>query len=93
MTTNNKGFKLLEEKIDGMISLIAALRKERDELQQQIKEQELAEQKLRGELNMYKDADSGALPLPDVKELLDTVKEERTMVRDSIRGALRLINE
>ncbi len=90
---NNKGFKLLEEKIDRLISLIATLREERDTLQEQLKEHEQEELNLKEELNMYKDADGGGLSIPEVKELLDAIKEERMLVRDSIRGALRLINE
>ena len=93
MTTENKGFKLLEEKIEKMISLVQELRKEREELKGKLEDSEQQIEKLSEELGMHKGSGPGILSLPDVKELLEVVQEERTTVRDSLRGALRLINE
>jgi len=93
LTMENKGFKLLEEKIEKMISLVHELRKEREDLKESLKANEAELNKLKEELEIFKTAGAGSFSMPDLKELLDAVQEERTLVRDSIRGTLRLINE
>ncbi|MEW5806296.1 MAG: hypothetical protein AB1756_02960 [Acidobacteriota bacterium] len=88
-----KSFKLLEDKIVKMISLMGELRKERDSLQEKIKEKERQIEALKGEIENLSATEDKSLSSQDVRKLLEITQEERMMLRDSIRGALRLIKE
>lgn len=89
----NNDFKLLEEKVEKMISFIQKLKKEKEDLR--IKLASIVEEK--EHLKKILEESTGAAPdsvaREEIVELIESLKEERTAIRDSLRGALRLITE
>ena len=89
----NNDFKLLEEKVEKMISFIQKLKKEKEDLYAKLVEKEEEIEQL--EKASAESAESGTdiVAREEIVELIENLKEERTAIRDSLRGALRLITE
>ncbi len=89
----NNDFKLLEEKVEKMISFIQKLKKEKEDLYTKLaeKEEEIGqlEKALTESAEFWKDI----VAREEIVELIENLKEERTAIRDSLRGALRMITE
>ncbi len=91
MTIND--FKLLEEKVEKMISFIERLRKERNQIHDKLMKREEEMKRLKKTLEEIKGSGPDVISREDIADLIENLKEERTVIRDSLKGALRLITE
>lgn len=91
MTIND--FKLLEEKVEKMISFIERLRKERNQIHDKLMKREEEMKHLKKTLEEIKGSGPDVISREDIADLIENLKEERTVIRDSLKGALRLITE
>ena len=89
----NNDFKLLEEKVEKMISFIQKLKKEKEDLYTKLVEKEEEIGQLEKALAESAGSRTDIVAREEIVELIENLKEERTAIRDSLRGALRLITE
>jgi hypothetical protein len=89
----NNDFKLLEEKVEKMISFIQKLKKEREDLYTRLVAKEEETKQLKKGLAESTGSTPDRVAREEIIELIENLKEERTAIRDSLRGALRLITE
>lgn len=86
-------FKLLEEKVEKMISFIQKLKKEKEDIQAKLAAKDIEIEQLKNSLAEMSHEGPAAVSREDIMELIENLKEERTAMRDGLRGALRLITE
>ncbi len=89
----NNDFKLLEEKVEKMISFIQKLKKEKEDLYTKLAEKEEEIGQLEKALTESAEFGKDIVAREEIVELIENLKEERTAIRDSLRGALRMITE
>ncbi len=89
----NNDFKLLEEKVEKMISFIQKLKKEKEDLHIKLASMVKEKEHLKKTLEESTGPAPDRVAREDIVELIESLKEERTAIRDSLRGALRLITE
>lgn len=85
--------KLLEEKVGKMISFIQKLKKEKEDIFAKLAAKDIEIEQLKNSLAEVSQTDVAAVSKKDIVELVENLKEERTAIRDGLRGALRLITE
>lgn len=88
-----KDLKLLEEKVEKMISFIEKLKKESAKSHAKLGKKEEEIEHLKRTLVEASESAPDSVPREDIVELMENLKEERTIIRDSLKGALRLITE
>lgn len=85
--------KLLEEKVEKMISFIQKLKKEKEDINAKLAARNIEIEQLKNSLAEMSHKDPSAVSREEIVELIENLKEERTAIRDGLRGALRLITE